>query len=705
MRFDRRTVLIGGGVGIGLVVAFSFWPRHLASNLPLRDREQAFGNYIKIGRDGRVTVAVPQVETGQGIWTALPQIVADELGAAWETVAVEPAPLSGEYANALFENKLRITAGSTSVRAFERPLREAAAIARAMLVGAAADRWDISPADCETADGFVINGVRTFSFAELAEEAADRTPPRRAPLRTGRKGRLIGQPLPRLDGPAKCEGSLRFAGDVRLPGMLFASARLAPPGGRLAGFERDPARAIRGVRHLAVRNNSIAIAAETWWAAERAVHAADAKFSGPRVPPDVRRLFEDALAAGEAQQSFSRGDYNGTVRGSRPLASTYYAAPSLHLGLEPLSATARFTGDHLEIWVPTQAPEAARARAEKAAGGARVSLYPLPVGEPAGRSLEADAIPLAIDLARAAGRPVQLSLSQSASQLHDHPSGGSMAKMMALPGAGGITAAWKMRVATAGGLGAALAALSGDKAPKEPAGADVDGSAPPYAIPHVAVDAVRVPVAYEAGYMRGSPQREFTFFTESFIDELAHAAGMEPLAFRMSMLGGNPRLARCLETAAQTARWDGGGAGSTMGIAGCSAYGSHIALVATATIGEDQKVEVHRLVAAVDCGRLVNSGLVAQQIAGGLIWALGQATVAAPEWIAAMPHARPYGSLGLPRLSDTPDFTIQLVPSTNPPGGVSGLGTAVLAPAVANAIYAGTGKRMRSLPFDPMAVA
>ncbi len=697
--------MIGGGVGVGLIVAFSFWPRHLASDLPVEAGEQAFGNYIKIGRDGRVTVAVPQVETGQGIWTALPQIVADELGAAWETVAVEPAPFTGEYANSLFDNKLRITAGSTSVRAFEPPLREAAAIARAMLVGAAADRWNISAGECETADGFVINGVRTFSFAELAEEAADRTPPRRPQLRTGNKGRLIGQPLQRLDGPAKSDGSLRFAGDVRLPNMLFASARLAPPGGRLTGLSSDPVKSVPGVRHLAVRSNSVAAAADTWWAAERAVHLADAKFSGPRTGPDVRPTFEEALATGDAQQWFSRGNYNATVSGSRPLASTYYVAPSLHLGLEPLSATARFTGDHLEIWVPTQAPEAARARAEKIAGGARVSLYPLPVGEPSGRALEADAIPLAVELARATRRPVQLSLSQSSSQLHDHVSGGAIAKMMALPGAGGITAAWKMRVASPGGFGAALASLHGDKPPTDTGAADFDGSAPPYAIPHIAVDAVSVPVAYEAGYMRGSPQREFTFFTEGFVDELAHAAGMEPLAFRMSMLGRNPRLARCLERAAQAARWDGGGAGSTMGIAGCSAYGSHIALVATATIGEDQKVEVHRLVAAVDCGQVINSGLVAQQIAGGLIWALGQASVAAPEWIAGMPRARPYGSLGLPRLPDTPDFTIQLIPSAAPAGGISGLGMAVLAPAVANAIYAGTGKRMRSLPFDPMAVA
>jgi isoquinoline 1-oxidoreductase beta subunit len=331
-----------------------------------------------------------------------------------------------------------------------------------MLVGAAADRWNIAPNECQTADGFVINGVRTFSFAELAEEAADRSPPLRPQLRMDTRGRLIGQPLQRLDSPAKCDGSMRFAGDVRLPGMLFASARLAPPGGRLNGFSRQAIKSSPGVRHISERSNALAVAADNWWEAESAVHAADAKFTGPRLPPDARGLFEDALASGDAHEWFSRGNYDATVRGSRPLASTYYVAPSLHLGLEPLTATARFSGDHLEIWAATQAPDAARSRAEKAAGGARVSLYPMPAGEPAGRALEADAIPLAVELARATGRPVQLTLSQSASQNHDHPQGGMMARMMALPGQGGITAAWKMRVATDRGFVVALAAINGD---------------------------------------------------------------------------------------------------------------------------------------------------------------------------------------------------------------------------------------------------
>jgi isoquinoline 1-oxidoreductase beta subunit len=180
---------------------------------------------------------------------------------------------------------------------------------------------------------------------------------------------------------------------------------------------------------------------------------------------------------------------------------------------------------------------------------------------------------------------------------------------------------------------------------------------------------------------------------------------MEPLAFRMSMLGGNGRLARCLQAATRMANWDGGGAASTMGIAGASAFGSCIGLVASASIGDDQRVKVHRLVAAVDCGRVINSGIVEQQISAGLIWALAQATVPRPEWIAGMPRARPIGGIALPRLSDAPEIVVQIIPSSDAPGGVSGLGCIPLAPAVANAIHAGSGRRLRGLPFDLMATA
>jgi isoquinoline 1-oxidoreductase beta subunit len=698
LKVSRRTLLVGGGVGVGLIVGFALWPRGLRSDLAPRKGEAAFGNYIKVARDGRVTVAVPQVETGQGVWTALPQIAADELGAAWETIAVEPAPLTAAYANSLAEDEgwpkgIRITAGSTSVRAFEQPLREAAAIARTMLIGAAADRWGVSPDECETADGFVFNRGRTFTFGELAEEAAERAPPGRPVFRTTAKERLIGQPLQRLDGPAKADGSLRFAGDVRLPGMLFASVRMAPPGGRLKSFSKEAVKGAPGVRHIAMRDRWIAVVADTWWWAERALKAAEPVFSGSRTPSDMRPVFDDALANVAAAEWFSRGNYESTVSGSRPLAATYFVAPSQHVGLEPVSATARLSSSGMELWTGTQAPGFG-----PTAGGATV--YPMPAGEPAGRALEPDATDIAAELARELKRPVQVILSQSASQNHDRVSPGALARMTALPGAGGITAAWSMRVATADGLGSALARLAGKDAPAKLGKTALDGAVPPYAIPHVRIEAVRAPVPFTPGYMRGSPQRELTFFTESFIDELARAAGMEPLAFRMSMLGTDARLARCLQGAARLAQWDGGGPGSTMGIAGCSAFGSHIGLVAVASIGDDQRVKVHRLFVAVDCGRVINSGLVAQQIEAGLIWALAQATVPSPEWVSGMPRARPFRDIGLSRLADAPQIAVEIIPSGDAPGGVSGLGTTVLAPAVANAIFAGTGKRMRSLPFE-----
>jgi isoquinoline 1-oxidoreductase beta subunit len=722
LNLDRRTLLIGGGAGIGLVVAFALWPRNPGSDLIVSEHERAFGNFIKIARDGRITVAVPQTETGQGIWTALPQIVADELGAAWDSVAVEPAPLTSDYGNPLAKaqgwldgfgwlrahriesgSRVRITAASTSVRGFEQPLREAAAIARSMLVGAAADRWNADASECETADGFVMNRGRTFTFGELAEEAADRSAPSHPDLRQSTKGRLIGQSVERVDGPAKANGSWRFAGDVRLPDMLYASLRIAPPGGALREFDREAVKKMPGVRHIAAREGWVAVVADTWWAAERALRESDPVFSGTRTNSDMRPLFEEAIASGRAHRRFRRGNYESAVEGSRPLAATYFVSPSQHLGLEPLTATARFDGRHLEAWAPTQAPGLARSAAADAAGigDSHVTLYPMPAGAPSGRALEADAIPYAAELARDLGIPVQVTLSQSASQNHDLLSAGALARMTALPGASGITDAWKMQIAMVNGMGAAVARMLGTEDPGTVIRNAVSGI-PPYSIPNVMIEAVRPELPFACGYMRGSPEREYAFFTESFNDELARAAGIEPLAFRMPLLGTNGRLARCLQGAARLAGWDGGGAGSMMGLAGCSAYGSHIGLVASATIGSDGRIAAHRLVAAVDCGRAVNRGLVAQQVEAGLIWALAQATIPATEFIAAMPRARPFGGLGLRRLRDTPEIHVEVIPSSDPPGGISGLGTTVLAPAVANAVHSATGKRMRTLPFDPM---
>ncbi|HET7709472.1 MAG TPA: molybdopterin cofactor-binding domain-containing protein [Sphingomicrobium sp.] len=708
---DRRTLLIGGGAGVGLVVAYLAWPRSAPRALAAGEGEGAFGHYIRIGRDGRVTVAVPQAEVGQGIWTALPQIVADELGAAWETVGVEPAPLAPVYANALAgdegwldgfgtlrrweiqqEGAARITARSSSVRAFELPLRQAGALARAMLIRAAARRWAVSPGECDTVAGAVTWRNRRVEFGEVAEEAAELTPPDDAPLRPPGRGALVGQSLPRLDLPAKSDGSFRFAGDVRLPDMLYAAARLAPPGGRILGFSRDSA-ARAGAKQIVVTDGWLAAVAETSWAAERSLKAAAVQYQGESGDADLRQRCQDLLDSGELERRIGRGDYDEAVEGSRALTATYWIAPALHGGLEPLTATARPRGDRVEVWAGTQAPEFAR----RSLGTSPAPiLYAMPAGDSGGRALEAEAAPIAAALASRIGRPVQVTLSATASRNQDRPAPPFLIRLKALPAGSSAPLAWKAEIATADGFGAAIARLGRGAAPLGTG--NLAAALPPYAMGNVALESVNVPLTFAAGYVRGYPESALTFAIESFVDELARTMGSEPLAYRMGMLSGSPRLARCLTTAAALGGWDAGGPGSTLGLACASAYGSHIALLAEASVGTDQRLAVHRLVAAVDCGRMTNVGLVRQQVESGLLWALGQATAATPEFAGGMAISRP---LGLPTIRGTPDIRVELIASGADPGGLSGLPAAVLAPALANAVAAGSGLRMRSLPFDP----
>jgi len=675
---SRRKLLVGGGLGIGLIIAFAAWPRRVGSALTAARGEQIFGDYLKIAPDGRVTVAIPQAETGQGAWTGLAQIAADELGAAWEQVAVEPAPAAAVYANSMF-NK-RVTAGATSVRAFEQPLREAGAMARDLLVRVAAARWGVDPGQCGSADGFVIHGARRFGFGELAEAAAG-LEPGRPTLRRAGSGRLAGQSLARLDLPAKSDGSLRFAADVRLPEMLFASVRIAPPGGRLTGFSRRAAEKVQ----LVVTDGWLAALGETWWAAERALVAAGARFTGSADADDagIEAALQAALDGGERTSLFARGDYGETVGDMRALAATYRIAPAEHRSLEPLCATARFSGGRLEVWAPVQAHDDALAAAASAAGlgAGDVTLYPMPVGDGSGRALAIDAIPIAVDLARRSGRPVQLTVSAKVGRNHDRMRSPMLARMTALPSPAGGLAAWSARFVTAPDLA-------------------LPGAAAPYAVPAMRIESVAADLPIASGYMRGGSEALTAFANECFIDEMARRLGAEPFSFRMGLLGGNVRLAQVLSAVATLGRWDGGAPGSRMGLACASAFGSHIAVLTEAGIGPDQKIAVDRLVAVVDCGRVINPGLVKQQVEGSLLQALALATGAAPMVVAGMPVAQ---RLDSPGFAQVPEITVEILPSQAPSGGVSGLGHMMLPPSLANAIAAGTGRRLRDLPFDSMA--
>jgi isoquinoline 1-oxidoreductase beta subunit len=712
LKVDRRTLLVGGGAGVGLVVALAAWPRHVGSGLRAGDKEAVLGPFIKVTESGRVTVAVPQAETGQGSWTGLAQIVGDELGAKWETMAVEPAPSSPLYANPLMDvaglrpwtvretrARLRVTAGSTSIRAFEGPLRKAAAAARGLLVGVAAKRWDVPAGECDTADGAVVHEGKTLGFGALAAEAAARDPDAVSPRPAG-TGKLAGKELARLDLPPKSDGSMRFAADVRLPDMLYASLRMAPPGGALKGFGDAAARRVAGVRDVVVGDGWLAAIGDSWAAAEKALVIADAHFTGP-ADADAAAVMEalrDAIEQPGADRVFERGDV-AAAGTSKPLTAEYRIAPGQHIGLEPLCATARFTGDRLEVWAPAQAPEFARAAAAAAGKVAQGSVvfYPTAVGSGSGRALEADAVPIAVALAARVGRPVQLTVPHAVSANHDRLRPPLIARLSAVAEAGsGTIASWSAKVATAPGLEGALARMAGVTIPP----ADISAAVPPYGVPAIRVERASATLPIATGYMRGGFEGMAGFATESFIDEVARSIGSEPLAFRVAMLGGNVRLAKAIMTAAAIGQWDGGGAGSMMGLACASAFGSHIGLLAQARIGEGQRIVVERLVAAVDCGRAVNPNLVRQQIEGGLLAALALATMPAPVIVAGMPRARPLRLLGLERLAGTPKVEVELIPSSDASGGVSGLAYTVLAGAVGNALAA-SGRRLRSLPFDP----
>jgi isoquinoline 1-oxidoreductase beta subunit len=699
---DRRTLLIGGGAGIGLIVAFLAWPREEGSPLRPGPRDAVFGAFLRIGIEGRVTLAVPQVETGQGIWTGLAQIAADELGAAWESMAIEPAPHGDAYINQLiakdYKLKTRMTAGSTSIRAFEMPLRQASAVARAMLCTAAAEKWGVSAAECDTEGGFIIHEGKRLGFGEASADAAGLKPPDVPQLRPEGSGKLVGAALARLDLPAKSDGTIRFASDVRLPRMVFASVRMAPPGGRLTGFSRDNAKDQQGLIELVERETWLAALGQTWWAADHALSRAAPRFSGSD-SGNISTTLAAKIAAGKASSIFERGDYETVTQGSRPLAATYSIAATPHHLLEAPAAVARFTGDRLEVWAGTQIPDLARAAAARTAAfsDSQVTLYPMPIGDGSGGAMDNRVIEMAVELARLAKRPVSLSLPPATAQNQDAVRPPMLAKLAALPAPGGGILAWSARIAGSPGLQASLARANGTEVP----GFAPKGAVPPYGIANIRVDAIDGKLPIQAGYMRGGDEAMMGFATESFIDELARALHSEPLAFRIGLLGGAPRLAQAISTAAAIGGWDGGGPGSSMGLACASHFGSHIGLLAEATIGVDQAIKVTRLVAAVDAGRIVNPGLVQQQVEGGLLAALAAATIPAPEYVAGMPRAVPI-SAGYERLREVPNIEVEIIRSNDQPGGVSGLGLAVLAPAVANAIAAGTGRRLRNLPFDPM---
>ncbi|MEH3048540.1 xanthine dehydrogenase family protein molybdopterin-binding subunit [Sphingomonas adhaesiva] len=730
----RRNLLISGGVGVGLVVAWVAWPRTYLPNLATAPGETAFGAWLKIGRDGQVIVAVPQVEHGQGVYTVLAQIVADELGADWRSVGVEAAPIGPLYANimgaeALFSSAfahvpqalcdeawtrqaVMVTAGSTSVRQFEAPLREAGAAARVLLCKAAARRWDVSWEECETADGFVVRGEQRLRFAELASAAAGESLPEEMPLRIGEDGRLSGQSLPRLDVPAKVDGSANFVADVRLPDMVFASVRQGPRAtSRLHGVNKAAAERVRGVVAVVENDQWVAAVGTSWWSANRALAALAPRFVDEGRPLDDAAIDRalDAALDGDGYRVAGAGNLSAAFRGARLIQAEYVARPALHGAIETPAATAQWQNQRLELWIATQAPSLVRAAAAAAIGvdEGQVIVHPMMVGGSFGAALEPDVARQVAVLAMRLRRPVQLMWSRGEALLQDRVRAPAKARMSARLAASGAILGWQAKIAVAATGRDMAARMMPDSLLRRmsgalPRGADayaMSGAVPPYRLPAFAVDHHPVELDLRVGHLRGGADGYTAFFTECFIDELAQAAGSEPMSYRVGMLGGDPRLARCLTTVAALGGWGGGIPGSGQGIACHTVAGSAIAVLAEAQVDDDGRPRIDRLVAAVDCGRAINPDVVRQQIEGGLIFGTGVATGTAASYRDDLAQVRMFGDLRLPTLDDAPEVTVELIAASGDPGGVSDLGVPAVAPAIANALHAATGVRRRTLPL------
>ncbi len=751
MAITRRGLLVTGLVGGGLAVGWFLRPRRFPLPLQPAPDEKAFDAWIKISKRGVVTVAVPQVEMGQGITSVLPQIVAMELGCDWRQIAVEPAPPSAYYANTVLaarwaemwlpiaphlvedpndlvtrrwaqDNVFNVTADGTSLAAYEDRARAAAATTRALLMQAAGARWGVAWEECTVANGLVRHEKQSLPFGALVEAASTFDPPEVPPLLPDPPSEdpadfAPGADLawPRLDLPSKVDGSWTFAGDVRLPGMVFAAIRQGPIArhSRLASIDEAKGRGVRGFERV-VRGETqgrafVAAIASNSWAAERALERMQPLFAYTAGVDsgEVETVLDAAMRDGHARRVFGRGDMSLTD-GALPLQVRYEVSPALHATIETASATARLEDGRLELWIGTQAPEAARRAAAEAAGisPGQVVLYPMAIGGSFDRRLEVAIAGQVAAIAREVAKPVQLLWSRAEEHRAGFPRTPLVAVMAARPDTQGGIGAWRGRIAVppcAREFGRRLfAGASPDAAMAEAAGKDdplaLEGAVPVYDIPHVEIDHVPVRIALPTSRLRGNAHGYTAFFNECFVDEMAALNQREPLALRMSMLGSTPRLAECLQRVASLAQWGGGGDQSGQGLACHALGGGYIAAVASVR-RDAGGVKVETLTAVADIGRIVNVDIARQQVEGGLLFGLGLALGCSSGYTNGRPDIETLGELGLPALRDAPEIEVTFVTSDAEPADPGELGVAVAAPALANALHSATGLRFRRLPL------
>ncbi|NBP06891.1 MAG: xanthine dehydrogenase family protein molybdopterin-binding subunit [Gammaproteobacteria bacterium] len=686
--------LAGGGLLLGIGLGGCSKPAALggAGGQPVA--------WLRIGGDDSITVFVDKSEMGQGVYTALTQLLAEELGVALEAIRVEAAPVAPEYVNNLLG--AQITGGSTSIRDGFEKLRKAGAQARTMLLQAAATHWGVAPGELRIDGGAVLHGKERLSYGALAEAAAKLPIPKEITLKPATEFTLVGKPAKRIDTAAKLDGSATYGIDVKLPGMLHGAIAQCPTlGGKLASFDGSAAEAMPGVKKIVGVGNGVVVVADHYWQARKALEAVkitwDPGANANLGSQGIRSRLRNA-ATREGRGVRADGDASAAIKTAAKVVRATYDLPLLaHATLEPQCCTADVRTDGADIHAPTQTQTIAQATAAAAAGlkPEQVKIHTTLLGGGFGRRLEVDVIPAAVLASKAVGKPVKVIWSREEDTTHDTYRPPAHDEVVGAFDASGKLVAWKLDL-TGPSITARMfppvVATAVDPFAVE-AAANF-----PYDVPNVAVNYNREEIGIDVGYWRSVSHALNCFVAESFIDELAHAAAQDPYAFRSGLLRKQPRFKRVLDEAANRAGWGKAPAGHHQGIALMEGYGTYMAQVVEISMRGNQ-LAIHRITCAVDCGQMVNPNIVDQQVEGSILFGLTAALWGEITLAKGQVQQRNFDSYRMLRLPEAPRIDVHLLASGEAPGGIGEPGTAVVGPALANAIFAATGKRLRSLPI------
>ena len=700
-KLDRRDFLkLGAVAGGGLLLGVSIADRVRAGDVLVgAGSGEGFqpNAFVHIGPDGAVTIWVGKADMGQGVRTALPMIVADELDADWSRVAIVQAEAHPERYGR------QMTVGSSSVRRGAwMPLRQAGAAAREMLVAAAAASLGVPASELRTETGRVIHdgSGRSLGYGELVEAAAGMPVPDAPLLKEPERFTLIGTDVPLVDTGLKVTGRAEFGIDVRVPGMLYATvARPRVLGGSIGTIDEVAALAVPGVRRVVRISSGVAVVADNTWAAFEGAEALQCESHGEFVlsSPEISAHFAGLLDT-EGAVAREDGDAPGVLASSAsPLEATYEVPYLAHATMEPMNCTAHVDGDRCEVWAPTQNPQGTQSVAARLADlpVERVTVHVTYLGCGWGRRSRTDFVEDAVETSMAVGAPVQVVWSREEDMRNDQYRPASMVRF-----AGAVDDRGHLRALTADIASPPLGVTDGGGRREGPDRNAVDGIVTvTYGIPNFRVAYHGSDVQVPTGYWRSVGPSGNCFMVEGFIDELAHAAGRDPLEFRLAMLDGHPRMKRVLETAADMAGWAAGAPGGRgRGIGLVEDKGGIVAQIAEVSV-QDGAVRVHRVWCAADCGQIIHPGIVEAQLSGsvvaGLTMALyGEITVESGRVVQCNFHDYP-----LLRLGETPGIEVRILPSREEPGGVGEPGVPPAAPAVTNALFAVTGRRIRKLPI------